>query len=597
MLPFVGVDGEGANLPDKWGFVRHRYTMLRAGNEFITADDPAPGAWHRWLEFLARRPKGYLYVSYFFDYDVTMMLRDLPDADIHTLCSGEDIHYGPYTVRWRPRKELRVTAYRHRTVVMDVGTFFQSTFLTALKRWGIGTDAQLAQIADGKEDRANFGQLTSREIDYNKLECELLAELMTKFRRTCEVIGYLPRSWTGPGQLAKAMLRAHSIPYTDQLPFTDPLVRRVWHWAQAAYYGGRFETSAVGPVKGPIEAWDINSAYPYATTKLPCLMHAAWKRTHDIVPEGLYQIRYTHPPGQMWHTLPHRRSDGTIHYPREGAGWYWGVELLAAMAAGCEVTVLQGVRWWATGCDCTLFNFMHRLYSIRKAVGKTEAGIALKLAMNSVYGVLAQTIGAAPYANPVWAGLITAHTRARIMSAVSLRPDDVYMIATDGIFTGSDYPLSVSDELGGWDRKSYPSLHIIQPGLYFAGEGLSKTRGVPLSAIRRHRTELVDAWQGKLTDGYDVPVRQFNGLRISAHRNALGMAGEWVDTTKRVGYDWSNKRGGRQPIGGRTWPYPGSQEEESTPYSKLIGGNVDRDNDRLEFEGMPDWASTLTELE
>lgn len=599
MIPFVGVDGEGGDFPDESGFVHHQYTMLRAGGHYTT---------NNWLPFITDLPRGHCYVAYFFDYDATMILRELPEQLLAPVVAGQEIYYGPFRIKYRPRKELVVRAKGRRVEINDVGTFFQAKFLTTLQRWNIGTPAQWEKIGEGKEGRSSFGQLTAETVEYNRMECELLAELMTKFRRTCEVIGYLPHRWQGPGQLAKAMFRKHGIPLTDELPEPPP---GVWEMAQRSYYGGRFETSAVGPIPGPVESWDINSAYPYACTLLPCLMHGRWVPTRSIAPLSMHYVEFEHARKRLWYTLPVRMSDGSIRYPRSGAGWYWSCELRSAELRGSSLKLRHGWEYLQE-CDHRPFDFMHRLYSIRKGVGKSEAGIALKLAMNSAYGICAQSVGKAPYANPVWAGLITAITRARLNAAMVERPDLVYMLATDGLFAAPGLEMDASDELGGWERTVYPNgMHIIQPGLYFTGhkEGCSefgdckclpKTRGVPLSAITAHREELTASWHGHLNDGVDIPLRQFIGLRLAVARNAIHTAGEWMPTSKRITHDWSTKRRPatlrRTPFGDRTYPYDGDPHVPTVPYHRLIGGNLSRSDERLEFADIPDWAQTLTEV-
>lgn len=600
MLPFVGVDGEGGDVDDGTGFTTHTYTMLRAGDRYVTGG---------WLPFLASLPKRQIHVAYFFDYDVTMMLRDLPPDDLRVLVAGGVIRHGQFELGYRPRKEFTIKTGGRITTINDVGTFFQCKFLRALEQWGIGSPEQRATIADGKESRGEFGALTAQTVEYNRQECILLEELMTKFRHTCDVIGFLPRKWQGPGQLAKAMFAKHGIPKTDDLP--SPNRPYVWEYAQAAYYGGRFETSAVGPIKGPVEGWDINSAYPFAATQLPCLTHGKWIQSRSISPFGLYKVRFTHAREQTWNSLPIRTSSGSIHFPRSGSGWYWGMEILSGLALGLQPTVVSGVEY-VTHCTCVPFNFMERLYSIRKGLGKSEAGLALKYAMNSAYGICAQSIGQAPYANPIWAGLFTAITRARINDALAHDPHNVYMVATDGLFCrGGSLLLGESNTLGGWEKTVYPEgMHIVMPGVYFVGHkdtclpGVEckcapKTRGVPQAAVLREEVGIRGAWTGSPEDKYRVDLRQFIGLRLGIARNRPDTLGQWLPVKKAIGYDWSTKRRPtllRRGVDGmRTMPYNGDVDTWTVPYSKMIGGNLARNMDRLDFADQPDWAETLTE--
>ena len=601
-LPFVGVDGEGGDVDN-----RHVYTMLRAGDDYVTDG---------FIPFLASLAKKRIHVAFFFDYDVTMMLRHLPPELLSTLVKHGEAAYERFRYSYRPRKEFIVRSGRSMTTINDVGTFFQCKFATALRRWNVGTEDQLRIIEEGKEGRQHFGQLTAETIEYNRMETRLLEELMEKFRRVCMTIGYMPQRWQGPGQLAKAMFRAHNIPKTEQLP-TPP--DGLWEMAQAAYYGGRFETSAVGKISVPVDGWDINSAYPYAATLLPCLLHGRWlaadgRAIRRAINDGhlvVCGVRFDHRTSQRWYTLPVRCRDGSIRYPKTGAGWYWSPELKAAESMGCVASYQSGFIFQA-GCDCRPFNFMYRLFSVRKGLGKTEAGHGLKLAMNSAYGVCAQSVGKAPYANPVWAGLFTAYTRALLIDALSHSPEDVYMLATDGLYARSGHiNLHESSSLGGWEKTMYPGgMHIVQPGVYFTGhkstciEGTDcdcgpKTRGVPRTAVLRDETQLKAAWHGQATDHHSVSLRQFIGLRLGCHRGNFEDIGQWLPVSKAVSYDWSTKRRPdvlrRTAAGWRTEPYTGDSGEWTVPYSRIIGGNLARNMERLEWADTPDWALTLTD--
>src|SRR6188472_308815 len=72
LLPFAGVDGEGGDI----GTGRQEYLLLRAGDHVLETGQPLTPM--ECLRFLADLPHDRTYVSYAFNYDVTMILRDLP---------------------------------------------------------------------------------------------------------------------------------------------------------------------------------------------------------------------------------------------------------------------------------------------------------------------------------------------------------------------------------------------------------------------------------------------------------------------------------------------------------------------------------------
>lgn len=605
-LPFRGIDGEGGNLNGS-----HEYLLLRAGDHTLYTGHPL-STWEC-LDFLSELPRDGIYVSYFFDYDVTMIMRGLPEERVRRLLDREGrtkdpakgpmpVDWGPFQFDYLPHKELRVRkkgmSWR---IFSDVGTFFQKAFLKTLKLWGVGTDSDLEQIATGKNLRASFGELTSETDKYNALEISLLEELMSQFRQTCEHVGYVPMVWQGPGNLASAIFRKHDIPKNEEFDFPDEL----WRYAQSAYYGGRFETTAVGPIAGPIKQWDINSAYPYACTLLPCLRHAKWRKTKAqsrLTGTYVAKVSFRHPDKRMLYSFPIRRDDGSIFFPQQGQGWYWSVEIDAARRAGATVVVHDA---WVldTHCTCQPFAMVNTLYTMRVSLGKNSAlSVVLKLALNSLYGKLAQSVGAAPYANPIWAGLITAITRARLIDAYRGQEDKVFMLATDGIFTSDDFVLESGQGLGAWDLSEHPDgMFIIQPGLYRTGseEGEHKTRGVPVGKIMRHMDCFERAWErGHGAVSVRIPLKQFISLRLAYARNNPASAGQWPRTPKVVSFDWSSKRHRVKVYhdrhGMRMEPY--TDGGCTIPYRNLIG-NLARNIERYEMNDVPDWAEGLVSLD
>jgi DNA polymerase family B len=643
---FVGVDGEGGNIR-KGDPLSHEYLLLRAGDQTLETGIPLTA--YECLAFIANLPWEREYAAYFFDYDVTMICRGLPEERIRRLLDREGrtpapdspraglpplpVDVGPFQIDYLPHKEFRVR-WRPTTgqrtdvpwvIISDTGTFFQTAFLKTIERWGIGTDETRALIAKGKEQRADFAGIDDEIRYYNGLEIEHLEDLMTQFRQTCVEVGYVPRVWQGPGNLATAMLAKHGIPRTQDLP---DIPSACWGMAQNAYYGGRFETTAVGPVAGPVFQYDINSAYPWACTLLPCLIHGRWRLSSN--PKGLYvgQVRFSGKADQTLYPFPVRRKDGSIHFPRYGAGWYWSPEIEAAQRSGTKVT-LHGKCWeYVKECECEPFSWIPDVYLERIRLGKAARGLVLKLALNSLYGKFAQSIGAAPYANPIYAGLITSLTRAKLIDAYSANPSACFMLATDGIFTGLPIELNTSTALGDWDLKVHDDgMFIIQPGLYFAGEEKPKTRGVPMGKVLERREEFEKAWNssdwarldrtpgnvlGPAIPSVRIPMRQFIGLRLAYARNAPETAGQWLEVGsksksgewipgKEISFDWSTKRRPlavrRDRWGLRTSPYLGNSLTVTVPYERDIGGNMARAMERLQWEDAPDWADGLRDWE
>jgi hypothetical protein len=350
-----------------------------------------------------------------------------------------------------------------------------------------------------------------------------------------------------------------------------------------------------------IYQYDINSAYATVYRDLPCLLHGTWEPIKRLPTTGLYlaDCTFRHSRKFHWCTLPIRTDKGTIIFPRQGRGIYWSTELDIARKYGVKLTCHGGWRY-IPHCDCVAIDFVEDMYHERTKLGKDGKGMVLKIVLASIYGKLAQSVGCAPYSNPVWAGLIVSTCRSQLVdAALSVRLGSaVHMLATDGLFTSELIPhLPLGTALGEWTLTEHADIFIVQSGVYFLPNVMPKTRGVPQSRVITHEADFRDSWRrylaGKDLDSVSIELHNFTGLRLALARNKPWRAGQWDDVTKEISFDWSSKRSNptRQGHSIVTEPLEGSPGLESMPYSRVIGGlNASH---RLQFEDQPDWGDQL----
>lgn len=656
--PFRGVDGEGR---DNRQTGLHDYFMLRAGDSTFS---PRIGETRLrtldTLAFLSDLPQDYTYVSYFFDYDVTKILEDLPFQKLRKLVMRDKrkmkrggwfpVEYGDFEFDWFPRKEFKVRRKDGDwTIIHDVGTFFQTSFIKTIETWDVGTPYIREKIAEGKGLRGEFVNISDEYVDqYNLWECECLAELMEKFRNVCDTLGYRPKKWQGPGLIAEAAMRKHEVPKTEDIPILNgedsAKPDSVAAFGRNAYYGPKFETSVVGPTEAPCMQFDINSAFPAAMMELPCLIHGEWHRVSGNRTIGSEEVSIAFGTFRwdaddkrfLFGGFPVRRGDGSIHFPCNGKGWYWSFEIRSAI----HQHFTSHDSWiYTKRCDCKPFSYLADIYTERKRLGKGTVGIVLKLVMNSHYGKLVQTIGDPKYSNPIWASFITAYTRTQIADAIHsldcCRSDDkripcgydVYMIASDAIYTRryDAYTLDTGKGLGQWDPETHENgLFIVQPGVYFDPVGdddattTYKTRGIPKRMVIEYKQAFLDGYR-RICESRDIrsgdvllPFHLFMGIRQSIARRSTKQLGKFIPFTdketgmegRRTSFEWATKRR-PQPLpeyyderrGIRTAPYSGLSHSryfpkpvQTVPYSKDIGGIERREAARLDFDNQPDWV-------
>jgi hypothetical protein len=610
--PFVGCDGEGGGV-DADG--RQNYLLLRAGDSVLFNDNQRLTT-KDCLDFLTALDPSPIYVGFFFDYDTTQILRDIPAFKLRELLARrvpgdgktDTILWEDFEIGYFPRKHLKVRKIGGTWItVHDVGTFFQCSFVKVLNDWQIGTEEERASIAADKERREVFVTMTARELSYNALECRLLAEIMEQFRQVCLDTMAAPKVWEGPGHLAAAMMRDHGVPRSKEIvqkviPNGPGVPKELWHFANDAYYGGRFEVFKIGHVKGVVEH-DICSAYPSAYRALPCLLHGTWSRTiGEPSGGGLYvaDVHFIHDDeSPIVCNLPVRTKTGSLIWPREGNGRYWSIELDEARKAGTVVKEWREVWSYAKNCDCDTFReWVSAVYQQRQAIGKSVRGYPIKLGLNSVYGKCCQSIGHPPYANPVFGGLITAVTRAQLITAyASIDPRRLVMLATDGVYTvGRLDSLREGAELGDWEvgpANDWPQdIFIIKPGMYaWERAGKVKTRGVPKKVFEQNFPamqqrfddwiKLYRSWPEDLVPYWpEMTFEQqlFIGTRLGLQLKPPNYAGMWIKRQATHSFDPTIKRRPSEPDPVQdhfnTYAHLGSPSLKTVYYNKAIGAQV-----------------------
>lgn len=635
--PFIGIDGEGAGVD---AFGRQLYWYMSAGKLDANYSDlwkARPLLTEDCIEFILSMPAHAILVGYYFTYDVTMMLRNLPDERLYGRKGiyADQQNYGPgsspytwfkgYGIEFRPRQYFRVCRIDRETLktipgtsrtVNEVGTFFQKPFVQALTEFKIGDERLIKFIAQQKDRRDLFEDIGPIERRYCRAETVALATLMTKFRDICEQCGkvdLIPSAWRGPGHLASKLHRQFSTPRRgiDGCHSNQP--GKLPDLSAQAYFGGRFETTSVGLEFGPLYSYDINSAYPYAMQYLPCPIHTRWRylRTTDAAPTGSlyvrrvwFQANYEHKNSPLGH-LPIRDEHGYLTFPLAGNGTYWSHEIEAAKAAGTEI-IATGIGVYAERkCDCEPYKWVRELYEYRRSIGKSELGYPIKLAINSLYGKFAQRYGSAPFRDWVAAGLITSFTRAMLIRAYTGHEYAIVMLATDGIVSREPLDLPIGSGLGQWEMKQHEFMFVVQPGIYWTNSETPKTRGVKRSAIYDLRSEFAGAWhwwcefeQSETIPFWHVPLTLFVGHRLAFARNKPMLAGCWLPVEKRISFDWSHKRrpfpaGGLVGMAWRTLAKRGHPDAGSYMFDRKK--LTEFEEQEREREAAPDFVPQLDE--
>ena len=502
--PFLAWDGEGYT--DDNG--KHHYMLFgNSAGEYVEVGDK-PLDWSICFPLLLMHPNE-INIIYGGDYDIIKMIQTLPLGRRKRIMQGKWTVFDRYSIQWLRKKFLRIKDKDTNTTVTlyDVLPFFQTSFVKACREY-LGESPELDRMLEMKLRRDSFALGDPEVMPYWQSELDYLVKLMDTFRRLLAEVDIVPsRGWYGPGAIANRLMSKY-----DMRRYYGGIPAVITDLAERAYYGGRFEQFKIGRFEQAYE-YDIRSAYPTAIAMLPDFSRAVWDNVPgDIVPAmidpfGLYcvswRIRGT---GHPANPFPWRDTNGAIYFPPEGhRSWYWGIEVQAAIERFRNKRILERSltiheAWIPTlPMDCDPFYWVPEIYELRAKL-RAEGNAAqkgLKLGLNSLYGKIAQSVGAIrnegewrkpTWHHALWAGWITAYCRAKIMQAIGQRTESLIAIETDAVFVTEPIDeLTLGEALGEWERTDLDSILYIRSGIYHAitDKGLRKikSRGVESAHI------------------------------------------------------------------------------------------------------------------
>lgn len=556
---FLAWDGEGITKEDG----SHLYVML-ANSEGGYLADPAGLSTKACFDFLlseAAKYPGRINVIYGGGYDFNCWMADLSRENLLGIYQNKRWTIAPYAVSWQRGKAFELSDALTKVRIYDVVSFFQCAFVKACDEYLGDSFYQREIIVSNKALRSSFtvDDIPSVKL-YNEYELINLVSLMTELRARLNKIGLRPKRWDGPGAIAAALLSREGIKDAKK---TSP--ESVASAGRYAYAGGRFEVARYGHVDSPAFEYDVNSAYPSALRLVPNLQRGRWKH-HDSdpgnIPYALYRVHYFNGPEALPGPLFSRGKNGTICYPREVTGWYWSPEMATAREYVQQYRgTLEVLECWEYIEDDPTdrpFHFIGALYTKRQALKKAGDGaqVGVKLALNSLYGKLAQQVGwqpagngkplrIPPYHQLEWAGYVTSSCRATVLRAAMLDLSSVIAFETDALFTSRPLDLDIGSELGQFDVTNFANLTYVQSGIYFGdlvdGGTVTKTRGVDRGTLTRDQVIKALAEPAAADRFVTAQLTRFIGAGVALVQN-FDKWRRWETLPKRLSLEPMGKR-------------------------------------------------------
>ncbi|MCK9282159.1 MAG: hypothetical protein M0P71_16185 [Melioribacteraceae bacterium] len=478
--PFLCFDGETEN---------NIYTEL--GNSVNYIYDKKGLSTYDCLRFLYFEGKGSIKIIFAIHFDVQHWIKDLSDNDIIAFLDGEIILYRCFEIQYITKRFISISWKNKKVYIYDISSFFQTSLLKTIENMKIELTKNEKYILEkGKKLRAvNFKGMTKKEmIKYNQTECIVTEKIADKLRNILidtklkygdKTFNLYPSRFYGCGAVAKKILKVLEMEKHKERE--DLLSNKIKKFIYMSYYGGRAECFQIGTFNN-IYKYDINSAYPDVMRKLKLPVSYKIKKINktcnqfNFIDGNIYKLEYhfENLDTNLIGILPYRRKDGYVMFPKKARGYYYGI----------EAKYLNEMKKYGNGyfkiievleivySDTSIFQngFIEYIYKERRELKRKGdiSNVAYKLAMNSLYGKMAQQTGNRQFTNILFASYITACTRAKILDALFSNNaiKQVIQISTDGIFIRKKLNLPISGELGDWEEDYYKKAVVLGSGLY-----------------------------------------------------------------------------------------------------------------------------------
>jgi hypothetical protein len=480
-------------------------------------------------------------------YDAEVFLKLLgPELEIYKNTRELIFNYNKYKITYIPEKCLRISKGNHGVSFYDIAQFYNKSSLSNAYEKNIGElDFKYLEMKDKRQEFSpRYYNRNKRKMQsYCIKDCILTKELSEKWINLCnDAFGFYPAKWFSSGYLAEKVLINNGMFF----PKFDSILYDIQDLAFRSYFGGRFDMQKRGYV-GTAYLYDINSAYPYAISKIPDLSNGTWvqrKSIHKDAKMGFFHILANIPDEKYIAPFPFRTKN-TIIFPTGKFETYVTLHELQACESSEFYKILDSYQFIPNSTTQPYKNFIESMYEKRLKLKKEKnpLQLPLKIILNSIYGKTGQVINnkMGNLFNPVIFSYITGFARAQLYSFIQKHGIEKEMVAfaTDSICTTRKLNIGSTD-LGdfSYEGESHDTF-FLQNGFY-RFQGKWKQRG--LGNLGKDKIEHLKTFEKDDKLYYKFIIKRNSRLRSSILQNKISDIGKIRPHTKQVNLNADRKR-------------------------------------------------------
>lgn len=461
---------------------------------------------------------------YNLDYDVIAILKFYGDDIITRLYLTKEVTIDGITISYVPRKFLTLKSRGKTVYVFELMQYFNMSLDKAGEKYlnrrkgKIGGMVLNGKKVTEKNSKKRIYELyklyPERITEYCERDADLTCELAEKLESMLQVSGIDVVKYYSCGYLAKQYLKKHGVSFN---PLRE---QKIIDFVKPAYFGGRIEFMRRGTFKR-VYQYDINSAYPYAITKLEQIIGYKFSTTVDSTAKYYFvNCVVDIPKGTHFSPLAYRNKQGLITYPTGVISLTIDSITFETMRKERMIKKVVKVLNVYTNGEKPFKKLVETMYTRRKIAHADESYI-LKTLLNALYGKFAEKrkdyiqldedeallmldshmdnnkrpriietevgffmrkVYYSKNSNLIYAALITSEIRNYLYKVMKEMPaNSLIGTMTDCIFSTvpvSNKYISNTKQLGKFGFKCCTSLYVIGSGVYGTKDKMSEGKKV-----------------------------------------------------------------------------------------------------------------------